>query len=89
MDGWIRGLEGYAEGPFGRAALEGFRAHLLGKNAVWMALKGTWWGASPSLRLLAALLLLLVQLLAPVALLLLLLGLLLAAIIAGIRAAIW
>jgi hypothetical protein len=88
VDGWIHSLEGYAEDPLGRAALEGFKAYLLGKNPVWMALKGAWWGASPSLRLVAVLLLLLVLLLAPVALLLLLLGLLLAAIIAGIRAAI-
>jgi hypothetical protein len=88
VDGWIRGLEEYAEGPFGRAALEGLKAHLLGKNPVWMALKGAWRGASPALRLVAVLVLLLVLLLAPVALLLLLLGLLFAAIVAGIRAAI-
>lgn len=88
VDGWIRGLEEYADGPLGRAALEGFKAHLLGKNPVWMALKGAWWGASPSLRVVAVLVLLLALLLAPVALVVLLLGLVLAAIIAGIRAAI-
>lgn len=40
VDGLIRGLEEYTEGPSGRAALEGFKAYLLGKNPVWMALKG-------------------------------------------------
>ena len=89
VDGWIRGVEEYAasEGATGRAALEGLKAHLLGKNPVWMAMKGWWWGASVRLRLVAVLVLLLVLLLAPVALLLLLLGLLVAAIVAGIRAA--
>jgi hypothetical protein len=89
VDGWIREVEEYAasEGATGRAALEGLKAHLLGKNPVWMAMKGWWWGASVRLRLVAVLVLLLVLLLAPVALMLLLLGLLLAAIVAGIRAA--
>ena len=89
VDEWIRKVEEYAasEGATGRAVLEGLKAHLLGKNPVWAAMKGAWWGASVPLRLAAVLVLLLVLLLAPVALLLLLLGLLVAAIVAGIRAA--
>jgi hypothetical protein len=88
-EGWIREIEEYAasEGATGRAGYEGLKAHLLGKNPVWAAMKGAWWGASVGLRLVAVLVLMLVLLLAPVALLLLLLGLLLAAIVAGIRAA--
>jgi hypothetical protein len=86
---WIDGLEEYAasEGATGRAAYEGLKAHLLGKNPVWAAMKGAWWGASPWLRVVAVLVLMLFLVLAPVTLLLLVLGLLVAAIIAGIRAA--
>ncbi|GAA2037769.1 hypothetical protein GCM10009740_32170 [Terrabacter terrae] len=89
VDEWIRKVDEYAasEGATGRAALEGLKAHLLGKNPVWAAMKGAWWGASVPLRLVAVLVLLLVLVLAPVVLLLLLLGLLVAAIVAGIRAA--
>jgi hypothetical protein len=88
-DGWIRDLEEHAEseGASQRAGLEALKAHFLGKNPVWAALKGAWWGASPQLRLVAVLLVLLVLLLAPVVLVLLLLGLVVAAIIAGIKAA--
>lgn len=89
VDDWIRKIEEYAasEGATGRAALEGLKAHLLGKNPVWAAMKGAWWGASVPLRVIAVLVLLLGLLLAPVVVLLLLLGLLVAAIVAGIRAA--
>ncbi len=89
VDGWIVRIEEYtaSEGATGRAAVEGLKAHLLGKNPVWAAMKGAWWGASVPLRLVAVLVLLLALLLAPVALLLLLLALLVAAVVAGIRAA--
>jgi hypothetical protein len=88
-DDWIGALEEYVDshGATERAAYEGVKAHLLGKNPMWAAMKGAWWGASPWLRVVAVLVLLLILLLAPVALLLLLLGLLLAAIVAGVRAA--
>ena len=89
-DGWVRGLDDYAAsrgGATGRAGFEGLKAHLLGKNAVWAAMKGAWSGAGFRLRLVAVLVLLLALLLAPVPLLLLLLGLVVAAIVAGIRAA--
>jgi len=88
-DGWIRQLEEYAasQGVTERAGYEGLKAHLLGKNPVWAAMKGAWWGASVPLRLVAVLVLILVLLLAPVVLVLLLLGLILAGIVAGIRAA--
>jgi hypothetical protein len=88
-DDWIRHLQEYAEsrGPAERAGYEGLKARLLGKNPLWAAMKGAWWGASPGLRVVAVLVLLLALLLAPVELVLLLLGLLLAGIIAGIRAA--
>jgi hypothetical protein len=88
-DGWISDLEAYAEsrGPAGRAEFEVLKAHLLGKNPVWAAMRGAWSGASVQLRLVAVLVVLLTLLLAPVVLVLLLLGLLLAAIVAGIRAA--
>lgn len=89
VDDWIQKIEDYtaSAGPSGRAAVEGLKAHLLGKNPVWAAIKGAWRGATSQLRLVAILVLLLVLLLAPVVLLLLLLGLLIAAIVAGIRAA--
>ena len=89
VDGWIRTLEEYAAsgGATGRAALEGLKGHLLGKNPVWMAMKGAWRGASVRLRVAVVLVLVLVLLLAPLALVLLLLGLLVAAMVAGIRAA--
>jgi len=89
VDGWIRKIGEYpaAEGATEGAALEGLKAHLLGKNPVWAAMKGAWWGASVPLRLVAVLGLLLVLLLAPEVLLLVLLGLLVAAIVVGIRAA--
>ena len=89
VDGWIGRLEEHAasEGAAGRAGYEGLKAHLLGKNPLWAAMKGAWWGASPQLRVVAVLVLVLVLLLAPVALVLLLLGLLVAAVIAGIKAA--
>jgi hypothetical protein len=88
-EGWIREIEEHAvpDGATGRAGYEGLKAHLLGKNPMWAAMKGAWWGASVRLRFVAVLVLVLFLLLAPVALLLLLLGLLLAAIVAGIRAA--
>jgi hypothetical protein len=88
-DGWIRGLEEYAasRGATERAGYEGLKAHLLGKNPLWAAMKGAWWGASVQLRTVAVLVLVLTLLLAPVALVLLILGLLLAGIVAGIRAA--
>jgi hypothetical protein len=89
VDEWIRDIEEYAAsgGATGGAALEGLKAHLLGKNPVWAAMKGAWWGASVPLRLAAVLVLLLVLLSAPGVLVLLLLGLLVAAIVAGVRAA--
>jgi hypothetical protein len=88
-DGWVRQLEEYAasQGATERAGYEGLKAHLLGKNPLWAAMKGAWWGASVPLRVVAVLVLVLVLLLAPVVLVLLLLGLLLAAIVAGIRSA--
>ena len=88
-DEWIGGLEEYvaSQGAAERAGYEGLKARLLGKNPVWAALKGAWWGASPPLRLVAVLVVMLVLVLAPVVLLLLLLGLLVAAIVSGIRAA--
>jgi hypothetical protein len=88
-DDWIGDLEEYvdSQGATGRAAYEGVKAHLLGRNPLWAAMKGAWWGASPWLRVIAVLVLILFLLLAPVALLLLLLGLLIAAVVAGIRAA--
>ncbi|GAA1977282.1 hypothetical protein GCM10009817_17090 [Terrabacter lapilli] len=89
VDRWIRRIEEYtaSEGAAGRAALEGLKAHLLGKNPVWAAMKGAWAGASVPLRVVAVLVLLLTLLLAPVVVVLLLLGLLVAAIVAAIRAA--
>ena len=89
VDEWIRKLEEGATsvGATGTAVLAGLKAHLLGKNPVWAAMKGAWLGASAPLRLVVVLVLLLVLLLAPVVVLLLLLGLLVAAIVAGIRAA--
>ena len=89
VDGLIRGMEEYAGsgGATERAAVEGLKAYLLGKNPVWMAAKGAWRGASVQARVVAVLVLLLVLLLAPVALLLLLLGLLGAAVVAAVRAA--
>ena len=88
-DRWNRGIEEYAssQGAAGKAGYEGLRAHLLGKNPVWAALRGAWQGASVRLRSVAVLVLLLVLLLAPVALVVALLGLLVAAIVAAIRAA--
>jgi hypothetical protein len=88
-DGWIHQLEEHvaSQGATERAGFEGLKAHLLGKNPVWAAMRGAWWGASVPLRLVAVLVLVLVMLLAPVVLVLLLLGLLLAGIVAGIRAA--
>src|SRR5262245_22181743 len=88
-DEWTREIEDRmaSQGATDRAGYEALKAHLLGKNPVWAALKGAWWGASPPLRLVAVLTVLLVLLLAPVVLVLLLLGLLVAAIVAGIRAA--
>src|SRR3954463_9753408 len=67
VDEWIGEIEEYAasEGASGRAALEGLKAHLLGKNPVWAALKGAWRGASVPLRLVTVLVLLLALLLAP------------------------
>src|SRR5689334_10672624 len=67
VDALIRKVEEYtaSEGATGRAALEGLKARLLGKNPVWAAMKGAWWGASVPLRLVAVLILLLVLLLAP------------------------
>jgi hypothetical protein len=89
VDEWIRGLEEYADsqGATGGAVLAAVKAHLLGKNPVWAAMKGAWSGASVRLRVVAVLVLLLVLLLAPVALLVVILGLLIAAIAAGIRGA--
>jgi|tagenome__1003787_1003787.scaffolds.fasta_scaffold19383222_1 hypothetical protein len=89
VDGWIDRLEEHAssEGAAGRAGYEGLKAHLLGKNPLWAAMKGAWWGASAQLRVVVVLVLVLVLLLAPVVLVLLLLGLLLAAIVAGVSAA--
>ena len=88
-DGWIREIDEFAasEGATGRAAYEGLKARLLGKNPAWAAMKGAWWGASVRLRVVAVLVVMLILLLAPVVLVLLLLGLVVAAIIAGIRAA--
>jgi hypothetical protein len=88
-DGWIHGLEEYAasQGAAERAGYEGLKARLQGRNPVWAAMKGAWWGASPQLRLVAVLAVVLTLLLAPVVLVLLLLGLLLAGIVAAIRAA--
>jgi hypothetical protein len=88
-DGWIRQLEEHAasEGPTARAGYEGLKARMLGKNPMWAAMKGAWWGASVRLRVVAVVVVVLVLLLAPVVLVLLLLGLLLAAIVAGVRAA--
>jgi hypothetical protein len=89
VDRWIDRLEEHAagEGAAGRAGYEGLKAHVLGRNPLWAAMKGAWWGASPGLRVVAVLVLVLVLLLAPVVLVLLLLGLLVAAIIAAIRTA--
>jgi hypothetical protein len=88
-DGWVHALEEYAnsQGATGRAGFEGLKAHLLGKNPVWAAMKGAWTGASVRLRVVVVLILVLFLLLAPVPLVLLLLGLVIAAIVAGIRAA--
>jgi hypothetical protein len=88
-DRWNRGIEEYAssQGAAGKAGYEGLKAHLLGKNPVWAAMKGAWQGASVRLRVAAVLILVLVLLLAPVALVVALLGLLVAAIVAAIRAA--
>jgi hypothetical protein len=89
VDEWICQIEEYvaSQGATGRAVLEGLKAHLLGKNPVWAAMKGAWLGASVPLRFAAGLVVLLLLLLAPVVLLLLLLGLLAAAIVSGVRAA--
>ncbi len=88
-DDWTRKLNAVAapDGATKRAAYEGVKASLAGKNPTWPALKGAWSGASTKVKVAEVLILVLVLVLAPVPTVLLLLGLLVAGIIAGVRAA--
>lgn len=89
VDDWTRKLNDVAapEGATSRAAYEGVKASLAGRNPFWAALRGAWTGASAKVKVAEVLALVLILVLAPVPTLLILLGLLVAAIVAGIRAA--
>jgi len=87
---WTQRLDDVAKprrGAAERAAYEGIKAVVTGKNPVWAAVKGGWQGASGTTRALVVVSLTLLLLLSPGVLLLLLLGLLVAAVVAGVRAA--
>lgn len=89
LDGGFSDLERemLSRGPFEQAAYEAGKAHLMGRNPVWVGAKGAWSGASVPQRLVTVVILVLLLLLAPVPLLLLILGLLIAALVAGIPSA--
>jgi hypothetical protein len=86
---WVDTLvEEVAHGGAGlKAALEGLRAALTGKNPVWAAIKGLVSRLSGKTKIVLILLLVLGLLLGPVLLVLLLLALLAMVIVAAVRAA--
>jgi hypothetical protein len=88
-DDWTHKLNAVAapDGATNRAAYEGVKASLAGKNPFWAALRGAWSGASAKVKAAEVLALVLVLVVAPVPTLLILLGLLVAAIVAGVRSA--
>ncbi|MFG1931876.1 hypothetical protein ACGFK1_14675 [Mycobacterium sp. NPDC048908] len=89
VEKWMDTLvEAAANGGAGvKAALEGIRATLTGKNPVWAAIKGLVSGLSGQAKLAIVLLLALGLLLGPVLLVVLLLALVVVALIAAVRAA--
>ena len=89
VQGWVDALvEEVVHGGAGmKAALEGLRAALTGKNPVWAAIKGLVSGLSGKTKIVLILLLVLGLLLGPVLLVLLLLALLAMVIVAAVRAA--
>ncbi|MCW2687674.1 MAG: hypothetical protein JWR37_2564 [Mycobacterium sp.] len=81
-------VEAVSHGGAGmKAALEGIRAALTGKNPMWAAIKGLVSGLSGKAKVALVLLLVFGLLLGPVLLVVLLLALVVAAVVAAVRAA--